>query len=170
MRTHSMRILLALCMTIGPAVIHIAAAQSRTVRVELTTGHAGYVDDVWDNRVLAGGAARIALSPWVTVGPEVVYQHGFEWASEVVATGAATIDLRDSWSTRRTIPYLVAAAGISWRRERLGRGPYVYREFTASAGMGVRRSLPAGWYVAGDVRLGWEPERRVSLIVGWQTR
>lgn len=157
-------------MAFGPVVIHTAAAQPRTVRVELTTGHAGYVDDVWDNRVLAGGSVRVALSSRVTVGPEVVYQHGLEWASEVVATAAATIDLRDSSSARRAIPFLVAAAGISRRREVLGRGPYVYREFTASAGIGLRRSLPAGWYVAGDIRLGWEPERRLSLMVGWQTR
>jgi hypothetical protein len=36
------------------------------------TGYAGYVDDAWDNRTMAGGVVRFTLTPRFTSGPEVV--------------------------------------------------------------------------------------------------
>ena len=45
-----------------------------------------HVDDAWDNRAMAGGVVRFALTPRFTIGPEVVYLRGRRGSHEVTVT------------------------------------------------------------------------------------
>ena len=68
-----------------------AQAQQRGLAsVEAVTGYAGYIDEAWDNRVMAGGVVRFALTPRFTIGPEVVYLHGRHGSHEPTVTGTGT--------------------------------------------------------------------------------
>jgi hypothetical protein len=45
---------------------------------------------------------------------------------------------------------------------------YASNEFTASGGIGVRVVVTRSVYLSGDARLGWEPERRLTVSAGWK--
>ncbi len=150
------------------------AQQRRQVSVEFVTGHAGYIDESWDNRVVVGGLARVAMTPRLAVGPEVVYLHGPDGDHEWLVTGIATYDLARLGPTRRFVPFVVLGAGLSRRSSLVGRGPdrpglrpYSTVEPTASGGVGVRIAIARHFFASGDVRLGWEPERRLTVTLGW---
>lgn len=107
----------ALC---SAAVLAFAAspveAQSLDLAsVELVTGHAGYIDETWDNRIMVGGLLRVSLTPRFAVGPEVVYLHGPDSAHELLLTGTATYDLVGSPTRRRLVPFIVFGAGLARR-------------------------------------------------------
>jgi hypothetical protein len=151
------------------------AQQRRDVSVELVTGHAGYIDEVWDNRIVAGGLLRVALTPRLALGPEVVYLHGPSDEHELLVTATATYDLISHSPTRRLVPFVVMGAGLSRRSSLVGRGPdtpglrpYSTIEPTASGGVGVRIAVARSLFVSGDARLGLEPERRLTVTFGWK--
>jgi hypothetical protein len=105
----------------------------------------------------------------------VVYWHAPGNEHELLVTGSATYDLVGPSPTRRLVPFVVMAAGLSRRSSLLGRGPdipglrpYSTIEPTASGGVGVRIAIAQAFFVAGDARLGWEPERRVTVTLGWK--
>lgn len=169
---------LVLALGLACAVADNAEAQERRLMsVEVVTGHAGYVDEVWDNRVVAGGLIRFPLSPRTMLGPEVVYQRGRDSEHEWLMTGSATFDLGTARARRAITPFIVAAAGVARRSSLVGRGPattglvpYHIHEFTASGGIGARVALSRDVFLSADGRLGWEPERRVTLTLGWRLR
>lgn len=169
---------LGLVLGLSCAVAHTAKAQElNRMSVEAVTGHAGYVDEVWDNRVMVGGLVRFPLSPRTMLGPEVIYQRGRDGEHEWLMTGSATFDLGAAGVRRAVTPFVVAAAGVSRRSSLVGRGPgttelvpYHTYEFTASGGIGARIALARDVFLSADGRLGWEPERRVTVTLGWRLR
>lgn len=167
---------LALGLTCAAAANAEAQEPHRT-SIEVVTGHAGYVDEVWDNRVVVGGLIRFALSPRTMLGPEVVYQRREAGEHEWLVTGSATFDLGAVHVERTVTPFIVAAAGVSRRSSLVGQGPgttglvpYHTHEFNASGGIGARVALARNVFFSADGRLGWEPERRVTLTLGWRRR
>jgi hypothetical protein len=159
------------------SVVAVAAdAQERGLAsVEVVTGHAGYVDDAWDHRVMAGGVVRLAVTPRFTIGPEVVYLRGRHGSHEVTVTGTATYDLLRSGARPRVVPFVVFGGGLIRQSSLVGGGPgttglfpYSTSEATVSGGLGARIAVWRGLFVAPDVRLGWEPETRLTVTVGWR--
>lgn len=153
----------------------VEAQQRGVASVEVVTGYAGYVDDVWDNRVMAGGVVRFALTPRFTIGPEVVYLRGRRGSHEVTVTGTGTIDLVRSGVQRRVVPFVVVGVGLIRQSSLVGGGPgttglfpYSTREATVSGGVGARILVGRGVSIAPDARLGWEPETRLTVTVGWR--
>ena len=157
------------------AISPVEAQSLDLASVELVTGHAGYIDETWDNRIMVGGLLRVSLTPRFAVGPEVVYLHGPDSAHELLLTGTATYDLVGSPTRRRLVPFIVFGAGLARRSSLVGRGPettglvrYATQEATASGGVGARIAIARHLFLSGDVRVGWAPERRVTLTVGWR--
>ena len=92
------------------AVLRTSPATAQPLRlssVEVITGHAGFVDEAWDHRVMAGGVARFALGPRFTLGPEVVYLAGRKGAHELPVTGTGAVDLVNPAAQRRIVPFVV---------------------------------------------------------------
>lgn len=152
----------------------VLAQQHRPIAFEFVIGQAGYVDEVWDNRLLLGGLIRFGLTSRLAVGPEFTFQRGQDDVNEWLALGTMTYDLVSN-RDRVVMPFLIVSAGLARRTELVGRGPgtsglqeFSSNELTASGGVGLRIALGRDWYVSGDARLGWEPERRFTLSLGWR--
>jgi hypothetical protein len=161
------------------AVLRTSPATAQPLRlssVEVVTGHAGFVDDAWDHRVMAGGVARFALGPRFRLGPEVVYLAGRKGAHDLTVTGTGTVDLVNPAAQRRIVPFVVFGAGLIRQTSLVGGGPgttglfpYSTSEGTVSGGIGARIRLGRRLYVAPDIRLGWEPETRFTIALGWRS-
>ena len=107
----------------GFAAAPVEAQQRGVASVEVVTGYAGYVDDAWDNRAIAGGVVRFALTPRFTIGPEVVYLRGRRGSHEMTVTGTGTFDLVRSKVRRRVVPFVVIGVGLIRQSSLVGGGP-----------------------------------------------
>lgn len=134
---------------------------------EFTAGWAGFVDDAMINHGVAGGAARVYVTPWLSVGPEVVYMRGPRADRDLFVTGNVTIDLRgDRGGTARVIPFVVAGAGLMRHSDRFGGRTFSSSEGAFTAGGGVRGRVTDRVFVGAEFRAGWELHARVTGIVG----
>ena len=176
MRLRGWTLVVGIAWTLVIAAAWSSEAQERGVAsVEFVTGYAGYVDEAWDHRVMTGGVVRFAVTPRFTVGPEVVYLHGSNGSHEVTVTGTITYDLFRSAGKRPVAPFVVFGAGWIRQSSLVGGGPGVpglfpfsSSEGTVSGGIGARIAVGRGLFIAPDVRLGWEPETRLTVTVGWR--
>jgi hypothetical protein len=160
---------------------HTAFAQEKPAPIiEVVVGRSGFIDEVWDYFTTIGVGARWFVTPRLAIGPEIVYLTGeFDSleASHLSITGNITFDFVPDGHDRRVVPYVVAGGGYLRQRTLVGRGPgtpglqpFISTEGTVSAGLGARVALGSRVFVAPEFRLGWEPETRISVIVGIRTR
>jgi hypothetical protein len=168
----------ALCCALRPALAWAQADRPAAV-VEGIIGAAGFVDESTDWRTLAGGGGRIFVTPRVALGPELVFLEGPEGFYEWTLTGNLTIDLlADRASAPRPIARYVAVGGGYLRQVSLVGGgvnappgtvvSFASSEGTVSGGLGARIGLGRRFYVAPELRLGWEPELRLTVTVGYR--
>ena len=147
-----------------------AHAQSgRSTSMEATLGHAAFLDEDPIEHSLFGGSVRFALTPRVSVGPEVVYMIGPGHDRDVFVTGNLWFDLlgANGGSPRRVTPYLIAGGGLMRHRNEFFGDDFTSNEGAATGGIGVRIALTDRWYVAPEARLGWEPHSRLAVTVGY---
>jgi hypothetical protein len=147
-----------------------ALAQERPPAiVEAVTGWAGFIDENWMDRTIVGAAGRIFLAPRIAVGPEFAYLQGAADEHDWMLTGNVTIDLIAEGRTtlqRRVVPFLAIGGGYLRQTTQVGTGPFSSSEGTVSGGLGVRLALSRSFFIAPDVRVGWEPEMRIALTLG----
>lgn len=132
--------------------------------VELTAGHAAFVDDAYIDHAVVSGAARTYLSPRISVGPEVTYMRGPGADRDLFVTGNLTFDLVRP--DRRVTPFLVAGGGVLRHRDRIGPNEFSSMEGAVTGGGGARVRLGDRVHALGEFRLGWEPHYRVTGGVG----
>ena len=97
--------------------------------VELTIGHAGFVDDTTIHGTVFGGAMRLYLSPRVSIGPELTYVHDPGGEHSLFLTGNVSIDLleiarwpsRASGAVRRCRWRFLPSHGSHWSARVLSR-------------------------------------------------
>jgi hypothetical protein len=166
---------MALVITVAlPGVGRSALAQDRPAPiVEAFVGRSGFIDEAWDYFTTIGGGVRIFVTPRLAIGPEVAYMRGEGDASNLTVTGGVTFDLIRDDGVRRIIPYLVAGGGYLRQKTIVGSGPgspvlqpFTASEGTVSGGLGVRLALGSSVFMAPELRLGWEPESRISVTLG----
>jgi len=150
---------------LAPAAAYAQVARSRPAPVvEITAGHAGFIDDVNIDHALVGGAARVYLTPRLSVGPEIQYMVGPGEDRDLIVTGNLTFDLFRPG--RRFTPYLVAGGGL-FRHSNVYSGQAFSRtEGAFTGGAGLRAWLGDRVYVAPEARIGWEAHYRFSATVG----
>ena len=158
-----------------------ALAQAPTGPVgalELTAGHAGFVDDATRHHSVFGGSARYYLGPRISIGPEVVYMRGPGGDRDLFVTGNVTFDLAGRSERTgptevpygrppRVIPFVVVGAGLMRHSDRFGATTYPSSEGALTGGGGVRGRITDRVFVAGEFRLGWELHARTTATVGW---
>ena len=147
----------------------MAVAQDRPAPiVEAVIGWAGFVDDNWIDRTMIGGGGRMFVTRRVAIGPEFVFLSGggdeHDWTLTVNATVDLAVDAPGS--PRRFAPYLVFGGGYLSQTTQVGTGPFTSGGGTASGGFGVRVSVSRRFFVAPEVRVGYEPELRLGLMFG----
>lgn len=161
----SARLLRAIAMTMAVLLGSMpddAVAQGRPApAVDLSAGWVGFADDGIVNEGLVGAAARLYLSPRVSVGPEWVYLNGPNH-SHLVITGNVTWDLSAS---KRLIPFVVAGAGLFQTRGSSPIGSFTSSEGAFTAGGGVRVRAGDRLMVGIDTRIGWELHVRANGVV-----
>jgi hypothetical protein len=136
--------------------------------IELTAGHAAFLDDGPIGHKVFGGALRGHLSPRFSIGPEVVYMVGPGDDRDLFLTANVTFDILSPRPGRagRVTPFLVAGGGLMRRSDRFGGVSYSSTEGAFTAGGGVRAWLTPRVYVASELRVGWEPHVRITGTVG----
>ena len=159
-------------MAIAVTLLHagVAGAQGRPApAVEVLGGWAGFADEGLINHSVLGGAARVHLTPRVSVGPEVTYMVGPGTDSDTFLLGNVFFDFRAPRGGRppAVTPFVVAGAGLFQHRMRFAAETFTHTSVGVAVGGGVRVSASDRVYIAPDVRLGGEdPHLRATLTVG----
>jgi hypothetical protein len=136
--------------------------------IELTIGHAAFIDeDPIDHLVLSGGY-RHYVGPRLSLGPEIQYMIGPGKDRDFFATGNVWFDVMGPDPRRRVTPYLVAGGGIMLHYPEFDFLGGPYKEGAATGGIGFRVAISDRWYVAPEARLGWEAHARVTATVGYR--
>lgn len=165
---------LALAFTLTTMIAASARAQSvpATPRpaptLEATGGWAGFLDDDVIRHGVAGAAARVYVTPRISLGPEVQYFVGPNSDRDLIVSGNVMVDMLAPTAARpkRTTPYLVAGGGLFRHSDRFNGEAFSSSEGAFTGGIGVRTWATDRLFVAADARLGWEAHVRLAVTVG----
>ncbi len=141
-----------------------SAAQSAALAVEGAAGKAWFADDSAIEHTTMAVAARWAMTPRLTIGPEISYMIGPRSDRDLIVTGNVTFDVRPTGVT----PFIVGGGGLFRHSNRFGRETFSSTEGAFTAGGGVRIPLGARVYIAPEARLGWELHTRFQLTIGYK--
>jgi hypothetical protein len=159
-------------LVLGAALICAVPAAAQSVRpqpaVEILAGHAGFADDATIEHAVFGGAARVYLTPRISVGPEITYMRGPNTDRDWFFLGNFTWDVRRPQAGRppRVSPFLIAGGGFFTHSDRFPSGTFTSSEGAFAAGGGTRVHVNDRVYVMGDFRIGWELHYRVTGGIG----
>jgi hypothetical protein len=148
-----------------------ALAQASPVPVvEATGGYAGFVDDAVIPHGVVGGQARWAVTPRLSIGPEITYMVGPGSDRDLFVTGNVTWDLVSRGVPRPglVVPYVVGGAGFYRHANRFGPTTFASSEGTFTGGGGARVWVTPRVYVGAEARIGWELHTRLAGTVGIQ--
>jgi hypothetical protein len=114
-----------------------------------------------------GAAARVYLSPRISIGPEIAHVRG-DGHTHLLATGNITFDLvRPRMATaRRFTPFVIAGGGLYQTRERFRDETFTSTEGSFTAGGGIRVRVGPRVFAGAEARVGWEPHLRVNALLG----
>ena len=144
--------------TLPPATVGANAP----FEAEAAAGGAWFLDDDAIGHGLAGVGVRFWITPRFAVGPEYTYWVGPGDHHDQTLTGNVTYAFRDSGLT----PFVVAGVGLFSQTDRFASETFTSVEGAFTAGGGMRIPLSAGWYIAPEARMGWEPHIRLHVAVG----
>jgi hypothetical protein len=150
-----------------------AGAQARRgVAVEGVAGWVGFADDATIQTTAIGAAARIPVSPRVSIGPEVLYLIGDGGDRDLFVLGSVWFDIVEATPQRRVVPYLTVGAGYMRHDENFGSFRFISGDFVIEGGGGARVRLSDRVYVGADVQVGSELHLRTTAHVGvtWPRR
>ena len=136
--------------------------------VEVLAGHAGFADDATIEHSVFGGAARVYVTPRLSVGPEITYMRGPRNDRDWYFLGNLTFDIRHPNAGRppRVSPFLIAGGGFFMHSDRFASGTFRSSEGAFAAGGGTRVHITDRVYAMGDFRIGWELHYRLTGGVG----
>jgi hypothetical protein len=144
-----------------------AAQEPPRPSIEFASGYAGFVDESPVNHFTLGGGWRWHATRRLSLGPEIVYMQGPHADRDLFLTARLVLD---SMPAARASLYFVADGGIMLHRDGFLQGTGWYKEGAGSFGGGVRIDVTDRVYVAPEVRIGWEPHVRATVVVGWRLR
>jgi hypothetical protein len=136
--------------------------------VEGIAGYTGFVDEDFVDHTIFGGSARFYVLQRVAIGPEIVYMRGPDDDRDLFLTGNASIDLLpELGAVRRTVtPFLTVGGGLMRHTGSTGAGSQTIWEGALTAGGGARIALGDRFFIAPELRVGWEPHLRISVAFG----
>lgn len=166
MRTWMCAAMTMLCSLGGGVDSALAQAESGRVVAEGIAGWGGFIDEQWIDHLTIGGGVRARVTPRIALGPEVLYLRGPAGDRDLTLSGIVTIDLLGGGSARRIAPYVVFGGGYLRSTQLTGTGPFTSGAGTVSGGGGVRIAVGERWFVAPEMRIGFQPELRIGAAVG----
>jgi len=161
------------CLSVGMVAIAVfvcpmpAAAQRPPAAVEFLAGWTGFIDEASIDHAVFGGAARLYLTPRISIGPEVSYMRGPNTDRDWFFLGNLTWDVRRPQAGRppRVSPFLIAGGGF-FIHSRFLAETFRTTEGAFAGGGGVRVRISPRVYAMGDFRMGWEPHFRATGGIG----
>lgn len=145
-----------------PSVSH---AQDRRAAIEGLAGYAAFLDESPIEHFTAGLSWQWRLSPRVTVGPEFVFMRGPGSDRDLFFTGKIVVEAAPA---ARASLYIVADGGLMLFHSDFLMDSFWVKEGAVSFGSGVRIRLTDRLYISPEVRIGWEPHVRGTIVVGWR--
>lgn len=143
----------------------------RSFLIEGGPGYAEFVDSPPIEHSTWTFGGRVYVSRRVAIGPEVSLMSGPGIDRDSYLTGNVTIDLRAAPTAASSpvfVPYIVAGAGGVRMTSQVGTGPYTSGEGAWTVGAGARIAPTPHWYIAPELRLGWELHWRTAVMVGFR--
>ena len=167
--------LVAGSLAIGLLGVSVASAQpvarheGRPFVLEASVGHAEFVDSPPVPHSVYSAGGRVYVSRRVALGPELTVMRGPGIDRDTFLTANATFGLLDPAPTRPllVVPYLIGGVGVVSMTTQVGTGPYSSSEGTFTTGAGVRVASRQGWFIAPEVRIGWELHWRAGVQIGY---
>ena len=144
------------------------AAQNGPPAVEFLAGYAGFADDATIDHSVFGGAARVYMTPRLSVGPEITYMRGPFDDRDWFFLGNLTFDILHPRAGRppTVSPFLIAGGGFSTHSDRFPSGTFRSYEGAFAAGGGARVHVTDHVYGMVDFRIGWELHYRITGGIG----
>ncbi|HYO83898.1 MAG TPA: outer membrane beta-barrel protein [Bryobacteraceae bacterium] len=157
--------------TLRLAFVSVASAalsmgQRGAVDAKASFGYQGFADESLVGHGLVGGSARFYIARWFAVEPEFLYLKGGRDHHDLTLTPMAVFE----WGGGRVRPYATAGVGLIWARYGDFGRSITAREAYGTGGAGVKVYVNHGWFVAPDIRIGWEAHVRASLGIGYTWR
>ena len=143
-----------------------AGAGAGRIELQAIVGYAGFVDDAFIDlhHSAFGGAARIYLTERFSLQPELVYMYHSPGDKDWVLIPALAADLRPR--EKRLVPYVIGGVGFLYHQGGIFSGTTL----TGGVGLGTKIFLSERWYLAPEVRVGWEPFLRATVGIGYVLR
>ena len=168
------RVLILLTMWAAPAAPLAAQSNEASATrpgqaLELSVGHASFVDESPVGHLVVGGGWRVYVMPRLSLGPEIVWMRGPGSDRDLLLTGNVMYDFRGPGPGGRQVrvaPFVVGGGGLFQHAERFGPTRFSTQEGGFTAGGGARIRITDRVYAAGDVRTGWEPHIRIAGTIG----
>jgi hypothetical protein len=159
-------------LALSAALTCAVPAQAQSIRppasIEVLAGYAGFADDALIEHAVFGGAARVYLTPRISVGPEITYMRGPNTDRDWFYLGNLTWDIRHPQAGRppRVSPFLIVGGGLFTHSDDFPSGTYTSSEGAFAGGGGVRVQVNDRLYAMGDFRIGSELHFRITGGIG----
>jgi hypothetical protein len=163
------RLLLAGCLCVAPVF-----AERGDIDLRGTFGFTSFIDDGPQGHKYAGASLRYYLSSRFSVEPEFVFLYRDRTDRDTGFLVNVAWDFRDP--SKRVVPYAIGGMGSlsTFRRLELANAlccvSFNSTDWMFSGGFGAKIYFKGNWFVAPDVRLGWEPIGRITGSVGYSWR
>ena len=129
-------------------------------------GFTGFLDEGSQNHILAGGSGRIYLTRRFSIEPEFQYLHLNSRHYDIALVPNIIWD----FGGRRIVPYVAGGVGLLYTSQDFGPTTFSNTDAFVTAGGGVKLYFADHWFIAPDIRVGFEPHLRISAGIGYTWR
>ena len=139
--------------------------QSHRFEVQGGGGWAGFPDEGVIHHGLAGGSFQVFLIRGLSAGVESFYWIGPGSDRDATVFPFGAYEFK---RLSRIRPYVIGGAGVLFHHEGFPTGSFWSRGLTFGGGGGIKVSITERVFIAPEMRLGWEPFARTTVMLGYR--
>jgi opacity protein-like surface antigen len=148
------------------AVTGNARTNADRFEVKAVVGWAGFHNDVWQHKAVAGASYQTRIAGGLRVGPELQFLSGLtndDRNITLMPTASYEFQLSE-----RLRPYVTGGVGLLRQRESTISGYEWTKSTTSSAGGGVKFDVTRHLFLAPEARFGHQPLARATVGIGYR--
>jgi hypothetical protein len=155
---------------VAPAAIRLASvffsiSIAAAADIKGSLGWLGFPDEGIEGHLLAGGSVRYGVTRHFAIEPELLYLRGGGGHYDIVLMP----NFVWQWGRGRVRPYLTGGIGLIHSKWPFANG-FSTNEALVSGGFGTKVYVDDRWFLAPEIRIGWEPHVRFSVGLGYTWR
>jgi hypothetical protein len=158
---------LVCCSWLAPKGFSQEGSKRPRYELQVNAGWAGFHNDSWTHNGLAAISFQRRLSSHFLMGSEVAFM-GTQDPNDTRKLTTNTMLIYEIGSSMKIRPYLLGGAGLRNEHEQIDAGLRWVRHGTAGGGAGVKLAISRHFYIAPEVRFGWEPAARSTVGIGYR--